>query len=94
MAVRKGVAVRRQDDRQLLVIGSFLFRHCIQGHVARQVSRGELKAKRDRFSCSTVVRHVSNMEGAQDSKLECPSQLKCESDMFEMTVCQFEPHAL
>ena len=40
--------------KQLLVIGSFLFRHCIEGHVARQVSRAGLKAERTRFGCWTV----------------------------------------
>lgn len=35
----------------LLVIGSFLFRHCVEGHVARQASRGGLKAKRAVCGC-------------------------------------------
>lgn len=35
----------------LLVIGSFLFRRCVEGHMARQVSRAGLKAKCTRFGC-------------------------------------------
>lgn len=49
----KGVVVCRQDDmvpcQAALVIGSFLFRQCIEGRVARRVSRAGLAAEGTRF---------------------------------------------
>lgn len=71
----------------LLVIGSFLFRHYIEGHVERQVSRAGLKEP-------DLVVGLLRKTMLKKFKVRVFNWQKFQWDMVDMAFCQFESNAL